>query len=84
VLLAFPEIEHQAATCLQVDNDGADVAGLSPVDLIELFQRGGTRQLDGVKRVSRTTAYILVLPIFGMFLELRIRRVNVSRKLSGL
>jgi hypothetical protein len=43
VLLALPEIEHQAATCLQVDNDGADVAGLIPVELVELFQRGGKR-----------------------------------------
>ncbi len=42
VLLALPQIEHQAATCLQVDNHGADVAGLTPVDLVELFQRGGS------------------------------------------
>ncbi len=68
VLLALPQIEHQAATCLQVDNHGADVAGLIPVDLVELFQRGGSVQLDGVERVESPMAYILVLLIFGVFL----------------
>jgi hypothetical protein len=68
----------------RADNDDADVAGLSPVDLIELFQRGEPANLMGSNELSRTTAYILILPIFGMFLELQIRRVNVSRKLSGL
>jgi hypothetical protein len=68
VLLALPEIEHQAATCLQVDNDGADVAGLIPVELVELFQRGGSGQLDGVENeLSRTMAYIVVLLIFSVF-----------------
>ena len=52
VLLALPKIEYQAATCLQVDNDGADVAGLTPVGLVELFQRGGSLQLGGVERVA--------------------------------
>ena len=52
VLLALLQIEHQTATCLQVDNHGADVAGLTPVDLVELFQRGGSVQLDGVERVE--------------------------------
>jgi hypothetical protein len=52
-LRALPEIEHQAATCLQVDNDATDGAGLSPVDLVELFQRGRSGQPDGVERVGR-------------------------------
>jgi hypothetical protein len=66
VLLALPQIEHHVATCLQVDNDGADVAGLTPVDLVELFQRGGSVQLDGSNELSRTMAYILVLLIFDV------------------
>ena len=68
VLLALPQIEHQAATCLQVDNHGADVAGLTPVDLVELSQRGEASSLMGSNELSRTMAYILVLLIFGVFL----------------
>ena len=64
MFLVLPEIEHQAATCLQVDNDGADVARLTPVDLVELFQRGGGVQLDGSNELSRTMAYIVVLIVF--------------------
>jgi hypothetical protein len=70
---------------LQVDNDGADVAGLIPVELVELFQRGGSGQLDGVENeLSRTMAYIVVLLIFSVFLRVADRRVNVARKRSGL
>jgi hypothetical protein len=42
VILTLPEIDHQTATRLQVDNDGADVTGLIPVDPVELFQRWGS------------------------------------------
>ena len=69
VLLALPEIEREAATCLQVDNDGADVAGLSPVDLVELFQRGEAANLTGSNELSRTMANIVALLIFGVFLQ---------------
>ena len=60
VLLALPQIEH--------DNHGADVAGLTPVDLVELSQRGEASSLMGSNELSRTMAYILVLLIFGVFL----------------
>ena len=63
----LPELEHQAATCLQVDNDGADIAGLSPVDLVELFQRGEAATLTGSNELSRTMANIVVVLIFGVF-----------------
>ena len=33
--LSLPEVEHKAAACLQVDDEGPDVAGLSPVELVE-------------------------------------------------
>jgi hypothetical protein len=69
VLLALPEIEHEAATCVQVHNDGADVAGLTPVDLVELFQRWGSVQFDGSNELSRTMAYIVVLLIFGVLVR---------------
>ena len=69
VLLALPEIEHQAATCLQVANDGADIAELSPMDLVEPFQRGEPASLMGSNEFNLTTAYIVVLPIFSVFLR---------------
>ena len=70
VLLALPEIEHQAATCLQVDNDGADVAGLNPVDLVKLFQRGRSGLLDLVERVESHNGKHRVLLIFAVFLQI--------------
>jgi hypothetical protein len=82
VLLALPEIEHQAATCLQVDNDGADVAGLIPVELVELFQRGEAASLMGSNELSRTMANIVgppdlrcVLPLYRLD-EARIAQIQ--------
>ena len=52
-----------------LDNHGADVAGLTPVDLVELFQRGEAASLMGSNELSRTMAYILVLLIFSVSLR---------------
>jgi hypothetical protein len=52
---------------MQIDDDGADKAGLSPVDAVELFQRGEAASLIGSNEFSRTTANIMLLLIFGVF-----------------
>ena len=52
------------------------------MDLIE-SSAGEPASLMGSNELTRTTAYILVLPIFGVVLELRIRRVNVLASGAG-
>ena len=63
---------------MQVDNDGADIAGLSPVDLVELFQRGEAATLTGSNELSRTMANIVVVLIFGVS-WLRVHRRLIGR-----
>ena len=54
---------------MEVDDDGADVTGLSPVDLVELFQAGGIGQLDGVELVQPHYGIHDAPPSFRVFLQ---------------
>lgn len=66
VLLALPEVEHQAVGCLQVDDDGPDVTGLNPVELVERSSLSpAAASLLGSNEFRLTTAYIRLLLFFS-------------------
>jgi hypothetical protein len=58
VLLALPQVEHEAASFSQVDHDAVDIAGLGCVNLVELFKPfAGGGQLVGGRSSSVSTRH---------------------------